>query len=184
MRFTVAAVILLALCAPLTACKRSLSERDVRAFIDQADNAARKRYAPEICELRGENFKMKLTFQGDDRNVPPSEMEIGRSLYCRNAGSFARLRQYELERQSIDIELAADRKTATVDAQYVEKMPFYDPMRSPPASPFDYRDVQILTSHDRSVVGIEGGDIVFLRTETETEQELVDKNSIPTLLTD
>jgi hypothetical protein len=184
MRFTITALILLALCAPLTGCTRSLSERDVREFIDKADDAARKRYAPEICELRGENFKMKLKFQGDNRRIAPSEMEIGRSLYCRNAGSFARLRQYELERRSIEIELAADRKTATVDAQYVEKMPFYDPDRSPPASPFDYREVQILTSHDRSIVGIEGGDIVFLSTEAETEQELVDKKAIPTLLTD
>jgi hypothetical protein len=183
MRFTITALILLALCAPLTGCKRSLSERDVREFVDKADDAERKRYAPEICELRGKNFKMKLTFQSDNRRIPPSEMEIGRSLYCRNAGSFARLRQYELERRSIEIELAADRKTATVDAQYVEKMPFFEPDRVP-ASPFDYRDVQILTSHDRSIVGIEDGDIVFLRTEAETEQELVDKKSIPTLLTD
>jgi|SRR5882672_1847329 len=184
MRPSIFVLILLAVCAPLTACKRSLSASDVRAFIDKADETARKRYAPEICALRGKNFRMKLTFQGANRAIAPSEMEIGRALYCRNAGSFARLRQYELERQSLEIDVAADRKTAVVDAQYVEKMPFYDPQMSPPASPFDYREVQILTSHDRSVVGIESGDLVFLSTEAETGQELIDKKSIPPVQVD
>lgn len=183
MRPTTIAVILLAACAPLTACKKTLTEQEVRAFVDMADDTARKRYGPNICELRGEKFTLRRKFQAADPEEGPTELEIDRRLFCLEAGKFARLRQYELERKSIDIELAADRKTAIVDSEYVEKMPYYAPWR-PPASPFDYEEVQIVTSHDRSVVGIEGGDLVFLSTEADSVQELVHKKSIPELKAD
>ena len=61
----------------------------------------------------------------------PSELEIDRKLFCREAGSFSQLRQYRLERKSMRIDLATDRKTATVTAEYVETMPFYEPHTMP-----------------------------------------------------
>src|SRR5688572_12703589 len=101
---------LLAACYVLGGCSREVNRQQVAEFIDAADDAARKRYAPEICELRGRNFTMRQIFHGHD-GQEPSEMEISRKLYCQQAGSFARLRQYRLERKSIDIDIATDRKS-------------------------------------------------------------------------
>ena len=56
-------LVLAASVAGLSGCKRSLDEADVREFVDHADDAARKRYAPEICELRGEHFTLELSYQ-------------------------------------------------------------------------------------------------------------------------
>jgi len=169
--------ILLALCVPLTACQRSLDETDVREFIDKADNAARKRFAPEICELRGKNFSLHLTFQGHQRSIEPTDVEMDRALFCKQAGSFSRIRQYKLERQSIDVDVATDRKTARVTANYIETLPYYEPHMMP-ATPDDFREFQVVDTHDESVVGIEGGDLVFLSTESSSSQELISKGSI------
>ena len=46
------------------------------------------------------------------RGYPPSNIEMDRKLFCKEAGRFSRLRQYRLERKSIDIELRKDRRTA------------------------------------------------------------------------
>jgi len=177
MRNVLLLTILLALCVPLTACQRSLDENDVREFIDKADDAARKRFAPEICELRGKNFTLRLTFQGHERAIEPTEVEMDRALFCKEAGAFSRLRQYRLERKSIDIDVAADRKTARVIATYVETLPYYEP-NTVPATPDDFREFQVVDTRDESVVGIEDGDLVFLSIDATSSQELVDKGSI------
>jgi hypothetical protein len=176
-RITLILAVLLGLCFPLAGCKRSLDEADVREFIDLADAAARKRYAPEICELRGENFKLHHVFQSHEENLAPTELEIDRKLYCKKLSSFSRIRQYLLERNSLEIEVAADRKTARVIADYVETLPYYEEWAMP-ATPDDFREFQVLETRDESVVGIEGGDLVFLRTDSDTTQSLIDKNSI------
>ncbi|HEU5135229.1 MAG TPA: hypothetical protein VFU13_08815 [Steroidobacteraceae bacterium] len=162
---------------PLTACQRSLDEREVLEFIDKADDAARKRFAPEICELRGKDFELHLTFQGHERQLDPSELTIDRKLFCKEAGKFSRLRQYRLERNSIDVDVAADRKTARVVSEYVETMPYYDPDMIP-STPDDFRHFQVVETTDESVVGIESGDIVFLRTDSNASQSLVSKSSV------
>jgi hypothetical protein len=149
----------------------------VLEFVDKADDAARKRFAPAICGLRGENFTLKLTFQGHEQRLPPSKVEMNRKLFCREAGSFSRVRQYKLERKSIHVDLADDRKTAVVRTEYVETMPYYDP-DSVPSTPDDFRDWQIVETRDESVVGIEGGDVVFLSTSGDSVQSLVPKNQI------
>ena len=96
-------------------------------FVDKADDAARKRFAPEICGLRGENFTLSVSFQGHEERYPPSKFEMNRKLFCKEAGKFSRLRQYKLERKSMDIDLADRPQTATRDAEYVETMPYYEP---------------------------------------------------------
>jgi hypothetical protein len=176
MRITSLLAILLAF-VPLTACKRSLDEQDVRAFIDKADSAARKRYAPEICELRGETFEMHRTFQGHEEQFEPTELTLDRKLFCKEAGKFSRLRQYRLERNSLDINVASDGKTARVSSEYVETMPYYE-MDIMPATPDDFRHFQVVESTDESVVGIEGGDLVFLRTDAISSQTLIEKSSL------
>jgi hypothetical protein len=177
MRLPIFAAILLVLCAPLAGCKRSLHTRDVIEFIDKADNAARKRYAPEICELRGKDFTMNVNFQGHEERYPPSKIEMNRKLFCMEAGKFSRVRQYKLERTSMNIDLADDRKTATVKAGYVETMPYYDP-GAMPRTPDDFFEWQIIETRDESVVGIEDGDLVFLSTRSDSVQALTPKNQI------
>lgn len=175
--------ILLALLLPLasTGCKRSLDEQDVREFIDLADDAARKRYAPEICALRGENFTLDLQFQSIDQSmedVPPSELTLDRKMFCREAGRFARLRQYRLERRSLEVDVAADAKTARVTAEYIETLPYYEDDQVP-VTPDDFREFVVVESHDESVVGIEGGSLVFLSTAVEaTQTELIPKSKL------
>jgi hypothetical protein len=176
MRIIIAAV-LLALCLPLTACKKELTRQEVAEFIDKADNAARKRFAPEICELRGKDFKMKLQFQGYEPRMQPTEMEFGRKLFCTNAGSFSRLRQYRLERKSIDIDIATDRSSARVTADYLETLPYYEP-GTMPSTPDDFDQFQVLESRDDSIVGVEDGDLVFLSTEVDQHQSLIPKSSV------
>jgi hypothetical protein len=168
--------LLLAACAALAGCSHEVNRKQVAEFIDQADDAARKRFAPEICELRGKNFTLHVTFYGSEGREP-SEMDMSRKLYCQQAGSFSRLRQYKLERKSIDIDIATDRKTATVTAQYVETLPYYEPDVRP-ATPDDFRFFQVVESRDESVVGLESGDVRFLSARVEAHQTLVPKGSI------
>jgi len=171
------AALLLAVCLPLAACSQKVTRADVAGFIDRADNAARARFAPGICKLRGKDFKLKQKFQGYEPRIQPTEMEIGRKLYCTNLAGFSRIRQYRLERKSMDIDIATDRKTARVTADYVETSPYYEPdMR--PVTPDDFRQFQVVESRDESIVGIEDGDLVFLSTETDAHQTLIGKNSV------
>lgn len=177
MRNTLPAAVLLVLCLPLTACRQEVTRNQVAAFIDTADNAARKRYAPAICELRAKNFKMHLKFQGHEERLEPTEMDITRNLYCQQAGLFSRLRQYRLERKTIEIDVATDRRTATVTSDYVETMPYYEP-NTMPATPDDFRQFQVVESRDESVVGIEDGDLKFLSTASSAHQSLIGKNEV------
>jgi hypothetical protein len=178
MRTLLLAASLLALTVPLAGCMRSLDEQDVREFIDKADDAARKRYAPEICELRGENFTLEVSFQSLDDNDEPNAMKIDRKLFCRETGRFSRLRQYQLERKSLAIDVDDDGKTAQVTAEYLETMPYYAD-GTMPTTPDDFRDFVLVESHDVSTVGIESGGLVFLNAKVSAEQvELVPKNKL------
>jgi hypothetical protein len=167
---------LLAALTALPGCAK-LDPVSTREFVDAADDAARKRFAPEICELRGKNFKLKQKFQSDDARLPPTEIELDRKMYCVEAGKFSRLRQYKLERHSLNVDLAADRKTARVSAVYTETLPYYEPDITP-ATPDDFREWQVLDVRDESVIGIESGDIVFLSTDSDVTQKLVAKGAI------
>jgi hypothetical protein len=162
--------------AALGGCGK-LDAVSAREFVDAADDAARKRFAPEICELRGKNFKLRQKFQSADARMPPTEIELDRKLFCVEAGKFSRLRQYKLERHSLDVDLAADRKTARVSAVYTETLPYYEP-DTRPATPDDFQEWQIVDVRDESVIGIEDGDIVFLSTESEATQKLVRKGDV------
>jgi hypothetical protein len=155
---------------------RALTEENVTEFMNRADDAARKRFAPEICELRGANFKLTMTFLAADSETPETS-EISRKLYCAQAGQFAKLRQYVLERESLAIEIAPDGQTATVETSYVEKLPYY-PEDSFPATPDDYNEVQILESESTSTLAIENGGIVFWETVADIEQSLVPKHQM------
>ena len=176
MRVFILAAILLALCTPLTGCKRSLDTRDVQEFIDHADDVARKRFAPDICGLRGKDFTLHLEFQGHSHHVGPTEVDMDRKLFCSQAAKFSRLRQYRLERKSVDIRLANDRKTAVVSAEYVETAPYYED--SMPATLDSFHRWQIVETLDESVVGIEGGDLKFLSTRSSSNETLVPKSQI------
>jgi hypothetical protein len=169
-----AAILLVAVL--LTGCSSGLDRVQVAEFIDRADDAARKRYAPEICALRGKNFELHVTFHADGADEP-SELDMTRKLFCREAGSFSQLRQYRLERKLMKIDLAKDRKTAKVTAEYVETMPFYEPHRIP-VTPDDFMEFQVVEILDESMVGIEDGDLVFLSTRSEAHQTLVSKKSV------
>ena len=176
MRLVVLPMMLLVACATLSGCSHEVNRKQVAEFVDHADDAARKRFAPEICALRGKNFEMHVTFHGHDADQP-TELDMTRKLYCREAGSFSLLRQYKLERKSMDIDISTDRRTATVTAQYVETMPYYEPDVRP-ATPDDFRYFQVLESHDESVVGLESGDVKFLSARVEAHQSLVPKGDI------
>ena len=173
-RYLAAVVLLASLLLP--ACSRELDRVEVAQFIDRADEAARKRYAPDICALRGKKFESRLVFHAHDADEP-SELDMTRKLFCREAGSFSQLRQYQLERKSMSIQLARDRKTATVTAEYVETMPYYEPDRRP-ATLDDFMEFQVVEILDESVVGIEDDDLVFLSTRSEAHQTLVPKTSL------
>jgi len=177
MRLSTLLIALLALCAPLAGCQRKLDAHNVREFIDSADDAARKRFAPEICALRGKHFKLHQKIQGFEQRKPPTELDIERRLYCSEAGKFSRLRQYRLERKSIAVDLAPDHRTARVQAEYVETLPYYEP-DTMPSTPDDFRQFQVLETRDDSVVGIEDGNIVFLSTDSSSIQSLIWKDSV------
>ncbi|HEV7608746.1 MAG TPA: hypothetical protein VGO61_15490 [Steroidobacteraceae bacterium] len=168
---------LLAVCTALAGCSRRLHENDVREFIDTADNAARKRFAPDICSLRGKDFTLHLTFHGHQSKLEPTEVEMDRKLFCKEAGKFSRLYQYLLERRSIEIDMAGDRRTARVTSNYVETLPYYEPDMMP-RTPDDFFQFQVVETRDESVVGFEGGDLKFLSTDAESHQTLVAKTSV------
>ena len=168
--------ILLVVCTAFAGCGK-LDEHKVRAFIDRADDTSRKLYAPHICALRGKDFVLHLKFQADNPRLPPSELDMSRKMFCMAAAQNAWLRQYQLERKSLEVELSADRKTARVTAEYTETLPYFEPDIRP-ASPFDFRQFQVLETRDDSVVGIESGDLVFLSTTADVHQTLVAKESL------
>ena len=170
------AAIALSACLLVSACSRELDRVQVAEFIDRADDAARKRYAPDICALRGKDFESHLVFHAHDADEP-TELDMTRKLFCREAGSFSHLRQYQLERKSMSIQLARDRKTAIVTAEYLETLPFYEPDRRA-VTPDDFMEFQVVETLDESVVGIEDGELVFLSTRSEAHQTLVPKTSL------
>jgi hypothetical protein len=157
---------------------RKLDTAEVQKFVDAADASARRRYAPEICEARANSFQLNQKFLVDGRGGEPHEVHIGKTLFCKQAAGMAKLYQYVMERGPLTITLGADRRTATVEADYVEKMPFYED-GAILASPDIYEDVQVVESHDKSVVGIEDGKIRFLSTDADIYVRLVPKHDMP-----
>lgn len=137
----------------------------------------RRRFAPAICELRGERFVLRQTFYAQGIDTPQVN-EISRKLYCTQAGTFGKVRQYSRERHSLAIQISADLQTAQIEATYTEKMPFY-PDGMPLGSPDNYTEMQILESTETSVLAIENGAIVYWSTDAETEQTLVPKHTVP-----
>jgi len=177
MRIPALVAILLALLVPLAGCSRRLHELNVREFVDKADDAARKRFAPEICGLRGKDFTLHLKFHASESSSAPTEVEMNRKLFCKQAGAFSRVRQYQLERKSIEIDLASDLRSARVKSVYVETLPYYEP-DTMPATPDDFREFQVVETEDDSVVGFEDGDLVFLSSDSESHQTLIPRNSV------
>ena len=159
---------LLALASVLAGCAKSLDDQSVREFIDVADEAARKRYAPEICELRAKGFTQELSYLALNSREP-AESKIGRALWCREAGEFARLYQYQLERTSLDIEVAGDRKSAKVVAGYKEIYPHYE-AGAMYATPDSFQEFLVVESRDESTVGFEDGDLVFLEARVDARE--------------
>ena len=176
MRPALLPLMLLAGCTALGGCSREVTRQQVVEFVDLADQAARKRFAPEICELRGKDFTLDLTLYGYEGREP-GNMQITRKLYCQQAGTFARLRQYRLERKSLAVDIAVDRRTATVTAEYLETLPYYEP-DIVPSTPDDFDHFQIVESRDESVVGIEDGDLRFLSTRVVAHQSLIGKDKV------
>lgn len=158
---------------------RGLDEAAVREFIDAADAAARKRYAPDICELRAESFELSQRVDYVDDSLPPAEALIGKKLFCREAGKFATLRQYSLVRESLDISVASDGQTATVEATYTEKMPYYEEGIPTGAGLDMYYQMQIIESASTSEIGIEDGELKFLSTDADLSVELVPRAEEP-----
>lgn len=176
MRKLALASLLLVVAAALSGCAK-LDPVSAREFVDASDDAARKHFAPEVCERRGKNFKMHQVFQSADARMASTELEIDRKMFCVEAGRLARLYQYALERHSLDVDLAADRKSARVSATYTETQPYYEP-DTMHATPDDFREWQVLDIRDDSVIGYEDGDVVYLSTDRKVTQKLVPKDEI------
>jgi hypothetical protein len=169
---------LLAWAGALAGCgSPTLQTHQVQAFIDAADAAERRRYAPDVCALQGQDFHEHVIFHGAETSGP-TEVTLDRKLFCAQEGRFSHLRQYQLVRHSVDIQLADDLRTAGVDAQYTEEMPYYE-YRVPSLD--YYQRLQIIDSHTHYVVGREHGRLVFLAAEIESTQRLVPRNSVPAL---
>ncbi|MEO8017326.1 MAG: hypothetical protein ABI769_05905 [Pseudomonadota bacterium] len=177
MRLLILTITLLALFGSLGGCSRRLHEKDVLEFVDQADNAARKRFAPDICALRGKDFTLHVTFHGYRQNLAPTNVEMDRKLFCKEAGKFSRLYQYLLERKAVEVNLAEDRRSARVTSSYVETLPYYEPDMMP-RTPDDFLEFQVVETRDESVIGFEGGSLKFLSTDSESHQTLVPKTSV------
>ena len=60
---------------------------------------------------------------------------------------------------------------------YVEHLPYYEPDRMP-STPDDFDYFQVVDTEDESVIGIEGGDLVFLSTTSSASQDLLRKDKI------
>ena len=173
-------LVAMTLAVSLVGCgRRSLDEAAVLEFIDAADVAARKRYAPDICELRAESFELSQRVNYVDDFLPPAQALIGKKLFCREAGKFATLRQYSLVRDSLEISVASDGQTATVEASYTEKMPYYEEGIPTGAGLDMYYQIQIVESESTSEVGIEDGKLKFLSTDADLTIELVPKAEEP-----
>lgn len=157
---------------------RTLSSIQVQKFVDAADASTCKRYAPEICEARAQSFELTQQLRIDRRGDVRHKVHMSKKLFCKKAAEFARLNQYVMERGPLTITLAADRRTAIVEADYVEKMPFYEEGVITTSADI-YDEVQIAETHDRSVIGIEGGRVKFLSTDATTYVRLVPRHELP-----
>jgi hypothetical protein len=167
-----------ALAGALAGCSpQALTEKNVTEFVNQADDAARKRFAPEICKLRGKNFVLRRKLDAA-REYESGESEVSRKLYCSSLSSFSKLYQYVLERKSLKIQIAPGAQMARVEAEYVQKLPYYEDGVIP-ASPDNYYEVQILESREVSAIAIEDGAIVFVSTDADVRQTLVPKHELP-----
>jgi hypothetical protein len=130
-----------------------------------------------VCALQGQDFHEHLIFHGAETSTA-TEMTLDRRMYCAQEGRFSRIRQYQLVRRSLDIQLADDLRTAGVDVQYTEELPYYE---FPNPSPDFYQRLQFIDTRAHYVVGREHGRLVFLSAELEATQRLVARNSVPAL---
>ncbi len=164
--------------AVLSGCgSQILTASEVQAFIDASDVAERARYAPDVCAMQGQDFHEHVIFHGAE-TARATDMTLDRKLYCAQEGRFSHLHQYQLVRHSLEIQLADDLRTANVDAQYTEELPYYED----PAPSLDvYQRLQIIDSQTHYVVGREHGRLVFLSAEIESTQRLIPRHSVPPL---
>jgi hypothetical protein len=174
---TVELLVVMAIASLTAGCaRRGLDTQAVESFVNQADDAARKRFALEICALRARDFHEHVVVHNPD-SAQVTELSADRKTYCRDAQSFSHLPRYVLERKSLQVDLAADRRSARVTAEYIEKLPFY--RHRPASGPDDYMEVQIHRSHETSVVGLEDGRPVFKSTDVDVSWKLVPRSEMP-----
>jgi len=129
----------------LAGCTKELNEKNVREFVDDADHAYLAGHAADICAMRSDDFKFTGTLfklaegrvvknlqeamavdserqQGGDR-LASQIVTLDAKDYCRMAiEQRASYRLVTLRRSDLQIELAPDKKSATVRAHYVETM--------------------------------------------------------------
>jgi hypothetical protein len=176
--FLMRAMLALAAAVMLAGCgTRELDDAKVRAFVDQADAATNKRFAPTICELRGASFTHKKMHRGA-YDQTPREISMSRALYCREMAKLAKLYQFVREREAMTVEIAPDRRSAVIKARYVEKLPYYEEGVMP-ASPDMCYEFQVLDIDEESRISVENGDIVHLATSADVTQTLVPKAEMP-----
>ena len=73
----------------LTGCGTSeLTPENVLAFVDEADEAARERFGPDICELRGRNFVSRTVIYAA-RKTYPETVTTDRKAYCMAVASLS-----------------------------------------------------------------------------------------------
>ena len=122
---------------------------------------------------------MRVKFQGHEPRIAPRSSRSIASFFASRPATSRDCGQYRLERKWIDIDVAADRKTARVNADYVES---HAVLRTR----HDARDArQLFTSSgsvetrtNESVVGLESGDLVFLSTNSQSSQSLIAKSAV------
>lgn len=186
-----AAASLLALLAGLSGCSKTLTEKSVLAFVDAADRAFVEGDSNKMCDAKSKNYVQTDTeFLLAEGQIVHSLAEAEAVEAERSAGG-ARLTgkdaqinkkqlcmiavwerrdftKVDMERTSIQIEIASDGKSAVVKSHYSMQVPLFQQRATEVygGARLQHTGTKQMETEDESVVVIEDGDIVFQSTRS------------------
>lgn len=182
---------LLILAAGLSGCSKKLTETSVLAFVDEADRAFIEGDSNKMCDVRSKSYVQTdtefLLAEGQIVNsleeaeaveaersaggtrLTGKDVQLTQKQICMMAYWEGRdFTKVEMERTSIQIEVAPDGKSAVVKSHYSMQVPLYQERTTEVfgGARRQHTGTKQMETEDESVVVVEHGDILFKSTRS------------------
>jgi hypothetical protein len=195
-----AAAGLLTLGVALSACSKTLTEKSVLAFVDAADQAFVDGDSNKMCDAKSKNYvqtdtefelaegqivnslaeaeAIEAERSADGARLTGKDVQINKKQLCMIAVWEGRdFTKVDMERTSIQIEVAPDGKSAVVKSHYSMQVPLFQQRATEVygGARRQHTGTKQMETEDESVVVIEDGDIVFKSTRSVSKSFQIPK---------